>query len=285
MITNNLDHCIANPLTQDTDFLLKNCSADCLNDCQKMDHFSIFLMYRGQLHVSYNRQIFELKEQGIFFAQPTRFIKIEASPQAVCLQMSFSKDFFCLEKHQEQIGCKGILFEDKSDKPYLHLSTHQLTELEAIIVKIAQEFEINTHLDKDMIVTYLKLYLKMAIRIKQEQGQVDGIVTQGNPVVEHLQTLIEMNYRQHKSPAYYAKCLCHSNKNLARIVKSQLNINLTDMITGRIIEEAKKELYHNEKSIKQIAHELGYYDPYYFSRLFKKSVKVSPERFRVSIER
>lgn len=284
MITNCFDCCITNPITNDTDFLLKTCSADCLNNYQKIDQVSIFFMYNGCSKVSYNGQTFELKEQDIFFAQPTRFIKIAASEQARCLQMSFSKDFFCLEKHQEQIGCKGILFGDKKDKPYLQLLEHQWTDLDAIIVKIAGEFETNSPLDKDMIVTYLKLYLKMAIRIKEEQGQISYITPQVNPVVERLQNLIEKNFRLHKNPAYYAKSLCYSGRNLTRIVKSHFNISLGDMIRERIIEEAKHELYHNEKSIKQIAYELGYDDPYYFSRFFRKAVKISPDRFRTSLK-
>lgn len=284
MIKNYFDYCLANPLTMDTDFLLKTFSADCLNECKKIDHFSVFLLYQGQLQISYNGQTFELKKQGIFFAHPTRFIKIKASQQTDCVQMSFSKDFFCLEKHQEQIGCKGVLFDDKKDRPYLHLLSHDLTELETIFVKIAHEFERNTYLDKDMVVTYLKLYLKMAIRIKQEQGEISCALAETNPIVDRLQTLIEKHFREHKSPAYYARCLCYSSNNLARIVKSHLNIRLTDMITERVIDEAKQELYYNKKSIKQIAHELGYDDPYYFSRIFKKLVKVSPERFRGLIE-
>ncbi len=284
MITNYFDCCIINPTTKDTDFLLKTCSADCLNNYQKIDHFSIFFMYNGCSKVTYNRQMFELKEQDLFFVQPTHFIKIAASQQATCLQMSFSKDFFCLEKHQEQIGCKGILFEDKIDNPCLHLSEQQWSALDAIVVKIASEFETNSRLDKDMIMTYLKLYLKMAIRIKEERGQISNITKQANPVVECLQKSIEKNFRLHKSPAYYAKSLCYSGKNLARIVKSHLNISLGDMIRGRIIEEAKLELYHSEKSIKQIAYELGYDDPYYFSRFFRKAVKISPNHFRASVK-
>ncbi len=94
MITNCFDYCIINPITNDTDFLLKTCSADCLNNYQKIDHFSIFFMYNGCSKVSYNRQTFELKEQDLLFVQPTHFIKIAASPQTTCLQISFSKDFF-----------------------------------------------------------------------------------------------------------------------------------------------------------------------------------------------
>ncbi len=194
------------------------------------------------------------------------------------------KRFFCLEKHQEQIGCKGVLFEDKKDKPCLHISEQQLTDLDAIVVKIAREFETNSHVDKDMIMTYLKLYLKMAIRIKEEQVQTSYTTSQANPVVESLQNSIEKNFRLHKSPAYYAKSLCYSGKNLTRIVKLHLGMSLGDMIRRRIIEEAKLELYHSEKSIKQIAYELGYDDPYYFSRFFKKAVKISPDRFRTSVK-
>ncbi|WP_435522608.1 helix-turn-helix domain-containing protein [Chryseobacterium indoltheticum] len=56
---------------------------------------------------------------------------------------------------------------------------------------------------------------------------------------------------------------------LARITKSHFNKTLSDLITERIIIEAKRELYLTDKTIKEIAYELGYEDEYYFSRLLK----------------
>jgi AraC-like DNA-binding protein len=43
-----------------------------------------------------------------------------------------------------------------------------------------------------------------------------------------------------------------------------------EFITNRLILEAKRRLYYQEGSIKELAYDLGFNDPEYFSRLFKK---------------
>ena len=47
--------------------------------------------------------------------------------------------------------------------------------------------------------------------------------------------------------------------------------------------EAKRELYLTNKSVKEIAHDLGYDDEYYFSRFFKNNADVSPQMYRETV--
>ena len=68
--------------------------------------------------------------------------------------------------------------------------------------------------------------------------------------------------------------LAVSAKTLAKIVKTHFNKTIGELISERIIIEAKRELYLTNKSIKEIAFDLGYNDEYYFSRFFKKNADV-----------
>lgn len=67
---------------------------------------------------------------------------------------------------------------------------------------------------------------------------------------------------------------------LAKLTKSHFNKTLTDLIAERIVIEAKRELYLTDKTVKEIAYELGYEDEYYFSRFFKNRSEVSPQLYR-----
>jgi len=60
-------------------------------------------------------------------------------------------------------------------------------------------------------------------------------------------------------------------------------MTLSDLITERIIVEAKRELYLTNKTVKEIAYELGYDDEYYFSRVFKAKTDISPQSYRETI--
>jgi AraC family transcriptional regulator, transcriptional activator of pobA len=74
-----------------------------------------------------------------------------------------------------------------------------------------------------------------------------------------------------------------SSKALAKITKTYFNKTLTELISERIVIEAKRELYLTNKSVKEIAYELGYEDEHYFSRFFKTNADVSPQIYRETV--
>jgi len=83
-----------------------------------------------------------------------------------------------------------------------------------------------------------------------------------------------------KSPMEYAAALNLSLSYLNEAVKATTGLSVSNMIHHEIMLEAKRLLYHSTCSVKEIAHELGYEDHTYFSRLFKKTVGVTPGEFR-----
>ena len=66
-------------------------------------------------------------------------------------------------------------------------------------------------------------------------------------------------------------------------VKKQYGKTPSKLIRERLTLEAKRLLHLTYKSIKEIAHELGFNDEFYFSRYFKKEVGVSPKVFREKV--
>jgi two-component system, response regulator YesN len=67
---------------------------------------------------------------------------------------------------------------------------------------------------------------------------------------------------------------------ISKMFKEKLGINYIDLLTECRIEKAKKLLGHPEKSIKEITYEVGYHDPNYFSKVFKKLCNISPKEYR-----
>ena len=63
-------------------------------------------------------------------------------------------------------------------------------------------------------------------------------------------------------------------------IKQQFGKTPTQLIQDRVILEAKKLLHLTHKSVKEISAELNFEDEFYFSRYFKKSVGLSPLRYR-----
>ena len=68
---------------------------------------------------------------------------------------------------------------------------------------------------------------------------------------------------------------------LSDYLKATTGKSAIEHIHGKIIENAKSELLASEKSIGEIAFQLGFEYPHYFSRLFKKKTGLTPTEFRI----
>jgi AraC family transcriptional activator of pobA len=94
-----------------------------------------------------------------------------------------------------------------------------------------------------------------------------------------LEGLVESNYLIEKKPEYYAVQLNVSIKHLNKIVKNTIGKTTSEFIQERIILEAKRMLANGKYTSQDVAFELGFDDPSYFSRFFKKKCNVSPIEF------
>jgi len=99
-------------------------------------------------------------------------------------------------------------------------------------------------------------------------------------ITRAFRELLERDYMSVKRPAGYATKLNISVPYLNECVKETTGNSVSHYIQARIILEAKRLLYHSEKSVKEIASTLGFDDYAYFSRLFSKSTGVTPLAFR-----
>lgn len=133
----------------------------------------------------------------------------------------------------------------------------------------------------EVLVSCLKILLVRASRLKLHRQAVAWRPQGKRPaVLEELRELLEANYRRLHKPSDYAALLCITPKALARLVSTHLRTTPTELIRDRILREAKWQLLHTETPVKQIAHDLGFDDVFYFSRLFKRAVGYSPTFFR-----
>ena len=68
--------------------------------------------------------------------------------------------------------------------------------------------------------------------------------------------------------------------NPVRLLKQETGKTALELIHLYVISEAKNLLLSGERSISEIAYQLGFENPPYFSRLFKKEVGISPKKFK-----
>lgn len=92
--------------------------------------------------------------------------------------------------------------------------------------------------------------------------------------------MAEKNYRQNKLPAWYAAQLHLTEKRLNEACKEATGLTAGGFLKERILLEARRLLCHSPGSIKEIGYYLGFDDPAYFTRFFKKNTGITAGAFR-----
>ena len=82
--------------------------------------------------------------------------------------------------------------------------------------------------------------------------------------------MVETHLTEQPSVNTIAEKLALTTNSLYRIVKEYSGVSPKDFFTNRLMIEAQRKLQYSQLSVKELAYELGFNDPDYFSRFFKK---------------
>lgn len=207
---------------------------------------------------------------------------------AVFKQKGFSINFHenFLEGTELAQQIKKYGFFSYSANEALHLSPKEEKLIESIVENIEVEYHNNQdEFSKDIIISQLSTLLKYANRFYERQflnrkelsndllaqftQQLDGYFESGQ-LQENGIPSIEL---------LAAKMLV-SQRYLSDTLKKETGKTTTEHLQLYLIGEAKHILLKPNKSIAEVAYDLGFEYPQYFSRLFKKKEGISPTEYR-----
>lgn len=132
--------------------------------------------------------------------------------------------------------------------------------------------------DTEIILAYLNLLLSELNNAYFKNEPVNTLNTNLSKFVE-FKLMVETHLTEQPSIHTIAEKLALTTNSLYRLVKEYSGTSPKDFITNRLIMEAQRKLRYSNLSVKELAYELGFNDPDYFSRLFKKSTGKSVSEF------
>jgi len=177
-------------------------------------------------------------------------------------------------------------FFDYETHEALHLSPREKEIMWSLYHKMEREYHDNPdEFSKTIILSHLDSMLKYAQRFYKRQF-IDRKPLSGKVVTkfnEQLRVYFENGDGVEKglpSVNYMASELNLSPRYLSDLLKQETGKTALELIHLYVISEAKNLLLAGEQSISQIAYKLGFENPSYFSRLFKKEVGMSPKEYK-----
>ncbi|WP_281238781.1 helix-turn-helix domain-containing protein [Flavobacterium praedii] len=258
----------------------------CFDHIQRLNYYSLIWVQKGKGKVKVDFSEYDFSEnQLLAFApyQPFMLSSVNAIEGKV---IHFHPDFFCIMKHHDEVACNGVLFNNIYEPPYVMIDEMAKGTFNMVLEQMKMEMQNPALAQYELLISYLKIFLITASRLKKEQQPKELVPIEENTapfILQNLKNFIEQNFKTKHSASDYADLLNISPKALAKITKNHFNKTLTNLIAERIIIEAKRELYLTNKPVKEIAYELGYDDEHYFSRFFKTNAEVSPQMYRDTV--
>jgi YesN/AraC family two-component response regulator len=253
---------------------------------QRLNYYSVIWIQKGKGIVTADFAEYPFSEGTMMSFTPYQPFIINAETGIQGIAVQFHPDFFCIHYHQKEVACHGVLFNNIYEPPFITVSPEDEIVFASVIEQMKREMQQPALAQYELLVSYLKIFLIQASRLKVEQqpGAKTSIAGKEQPfILQGLKDAIEAHYKTKHSAGDYANLLHITPKALGKIAKTHFNKTLTSLISERIVIEAKRELYLTSKPVKAIAYELGFDDEYYFSRFFKTNTNVSPLLYRNTV--
>jgi AraC-like DNA-binding protein len=227
---------------------------------------------------------YETQQPTLFFISPNQYLELEAAGEESGYFIFYNRDFYCIQIHDQEVACDGLLFNNVRNMPKVELSAGENTFLGALFNEMIEEFNLNDSSLEEMVRTYLKQLLIRATRSWKRQHLTHAVTDQQSDLefFRKFTRLVEEHYKSKHTVADYADFLCMAPKTITHKFNRLRLPQPNEVIKNRIILEAKRLLAHTSLTAKEIAYNLGYDDPAYFSRLFMTKTGESPSSFRAN---
>jgi AraC family transcriptional regulator, transcriptional activator of pobA len=136
------------------------------------------------------------------------------------------------------------------------------------------QYLISTH-------NYIELILIELNRAKVENG--DEIWKPEALFLKFLE-MVRTHFSESYTLANFSEKLQTTEAKLNELSKLYTNKTAQNVIFSLTVSEAKRMLIYQNLSIKEVAYQLGFNDPFYFSNFFKKHTLISPKEYKKKFE-
>ncbi len=251
------------------------------NDC-----YTISFKKHLEGNLNYGRTKYDFTNGALFFIAPRQVLQWDKSVvfEQKGFSISFHEDFLIGTELAQQIKKYG--FFSYSVNEALHLSPKEEKQIELIVENIEIEYQNNQDVfSKEIIISQLGTLLKYANRFYERQffNRKDISTDLLENFNQHLSEYFESGQLHEKgipSIEQIADKLNVSQRYLSDTLKKETGKTSTEHLHFFLIDEAKSILLQPHKSVSEVAYELGFEYPQYFSRLFKKKEGMSPSEYQ-----
>ncbi len=199
------------------------------------------------------------------------------TPAAVLV--SFRHEFFCVRVSRAEVFCDGVVFNRLHTGPIITMPHEDWTIVTSRVDELVRIDRSVSPLREERLIGCLRALLLACADARLMALDLPAVAKSPSAEILSFQDALEKYYLDHPDTEVLATA-CHiSPSRLSRLVKAELGMTITQAVAERLAIEARYRLRSGEKSVKEIAYDLGFSDPLYFSRFFKRHFGKAPTTY------
>lgn len=238
----------------------------------------LYFMQEGDISTEIDFEEYALQSQTIIFIPQGAILRQKINTVSRGYFICFIDSFF---SPVQKILLTGLFqYAISKRRLVVDLSLEEATNITPFFKLLIQEKVANPNQNQTFILQNLMLALLNKLEGIVQNLDYPNSFIEKRLLFQKFINSLEINFLSQKSVQFYTSELGTTAKNLNNALKEIIGATAQDLIIDKVLLEARRELCFADKSIKEIAFSLGYDNQYYFSRIFKKKLEVSPEEFR-----
>ncbi len=251
-----------------------------IEKAHRHDFYATILFTRGSGVHEIDFHKYEVSAGSLFFMSPGQIHSWELSDDIEGYIFFCLQDFY--EMHYVNQKLRNFPFFGSVHFPRkLQLNTSEFKSTVTLMIALQDEYHSQNIMKNGLV---LSLVSQVFIRSTRYFSRIsDGSESSESlSYFRHYQEferLLEEYFPKEKSIAFYAALLDISPKHLNRITQTVVRKTATDVITERVMLEAKRMLIYLDEGLGEIAFRLGYEEYSYFVRVFRKTSGMTPTKF------
>ena len=243
------------------------------------DFYQIFWMTRDASSFNIDFHHLPVEAFTLVFVPPGAVHTFGVKSRATGFILSFQEDFLEAEGHVVDLFLECPPLDPAQIRSVLPVRGAAIEFVHSYCERMYEEFNSKRVGYRSATAALLRLLFVEIRRCLAAQSTSSSFRKYSSLTARFLRKLNARPY-QLTTASEIAKLLGVSRSWLNQLVRQETARNLTDHLQGRLILESKRLLAHSDLNVSEIAYELGFEDPSYFTRLFRQVEGLSPRKFR-----
>lgn len=248
-----------------------------LSRSRRVMRYVLIYCRTGSLTMMVDERAFRLGAGDVITITSGQIHSLVSTEKADAMVLEFTLDFFCKDdKDIELIFHNGLFCHFAMNEVIAvdrELAEHQLLQIAGELQQQPYQYQISVR-------SRIELLLVAINRAKVARG--DEIWKPDALFLKFLES-VRNNFEHNFSVAQHADRLATTEAKLNDLARQHAGKTAQNVIFGLVASEAKRMLAYHNFTVKEVAHKLGFNDPFYFSNFFKKHTGVSPKAYQAAL--